>query len=43
MLKIIKINVFRDKLLYFSMSGEVERYKHSVFSVPKKFSIAALS
>ena len=36
MLKIVKINVFRDKLLYFSTSGEVEQYKHSVFSVPKE-------
>ena len=43
MLKIVKINALHNKLLYFSTSGEVERYKHSVFSVPKKFSIAALS
>ena len=42
-LKIVEMNVLGNELFHLGAPEKRARYRHSVFKVPKKFSIAALS
>ena len=42
-LKIVEMDVLGNELFHLGAKEKRARYRHSVFKVPKKFSIAALS